>query len=101
MNKHSSYHKDCPSVLKSFLSSGRNIVSFFPMGKPGHERKARKPLSKMRKEMPFKPEDPKKGRLPRNFKDKQREYILSGLKHIGAPVESRPRAGSICSGFFF
>lgn len=60
------------------------------MGKPCHERNVRKPLSKMRKEMPFKPEDPRKGRLPRSFKDKQREYILSGLKHIGAPVESRP-----------
>ena len=59
------------------------------MGKVRSSNKlTKKSLSNMKKGIPFDADPPNKGTLPRNFKAKQRESIMSGLKHIGAPVET-------------
>lgn len=46
----------------------------------------RRDVKKVMKDMPFsdKPESP--GRLPRDMKSKQREWLISGLKRMGAPM---------------
>lgn len=71
----------CPIVAGTYLLMGK-VRSSSKLTK-----KDKQALSDLKKGIPF-DGAPNKGSLPRNFKAKQRQLIMSGLKHIGAPVET-------------
>lgn len=62
------------------------MVKQAPKGHSASKCYRQSDVKKVMKDMPFsdKPEIP--GRLPRDMKAKQRDWLISGLKRMGAPM---------------
>ena len=75
-------------VFVRSLGSLLSLLKFVAMGKTGKSKMLKKEVDhrvkKIDKALPFQPSP--RVLQPRSMKDRQQLWVLSGLKHLGAPV---------------